>query len=87
MGYYYVGLETRSHAFLLERRMKSDGIECEITFMPRELMLDLCNLGVRFKEEEYARAVSMIRRSGLPGCRVYKQVASHDSYSYQEIQV
>lgn len=55
--YYYVGLESRTHAFLLEHRMKSEGMKtCEITYMPREIMIDLCNIGVRFKENELPKA-------------------------------
>ncbi len=70
----YVAFQTRSQAFLIERRLKNEGIECELAFMPREIMRDLCNLGVKFSELDYKRAVNVIRRAGIPGCRVYREV-------------
>ncbi|OPZ90333.1 MAG: hypothetical protein BWY74_02362 [Firmicutes bacterium ADurb.Bin419] len=87
MTNYYVGLESRSHAFLLERRMKNDGIECEITFVPRDIMNDLCNMGVRFDESVLPKAISLLRRCGLPGCRLYKEVIRPDIINYYEVQI
>lgn len=87
MSNYYVGLDSRSHAFLLERRMKNEGIKCEITFVPRDIMNDLCNMGVRFDESMLPRAVSMLRRCGLPGCRLYKETITPDGFYYHEVQI
>ncbi len=85
MRYYYVALGTRSHAFLLERRLKDEGIECELTYMPRELIIDLCNMGVRFEENEFHRAMNVIRYCGLPGCKVYKELMYPSQSAYQQI--
>ncbi len=85
MPYCYTLLQTRSQAFILERRMKSAGVPCELTFMPRELMKDLCNLGVRFNDRELPRAKEVIRSAGLPGCRLYIEIPEPYSSSYEEI--
>ncbi|WP_010244027.1 DUF3343 domain-containing protein [Acetivibrio cellulolyticus] len=84
---YYVGLESRSYAFLLERRMKIEGIECEISFVPREIMNDLCNMGVRFGESVLPKAVNLLRQCGLPGCRLYKEIVEPDGFNYFELQI
>lgn len=85
MTWYYVGLESRSHAFLLERRMKNEGIACEITYMPRDIMIDLCNMGVKFEEAELEKALGVLRRSGLPGCRLYVEYVQPDKFEYLEV--
>lgn len=87
MTNYYVGLDSRSHAFLLERRMKNEGIECELTFIPREVMSDLCNMGVRFGESSLPAAINLLRRCGLPGCRLYKDIVRPDGCTYYEMQI
>lgn len=87
MGYYYVGLESRSHSFLLERRLKNVNVQCEITYMPREIMSDTCNLGVRFHDSVFKRAMEAIRNCGLPGCRVYKEINFPDGNYYHEIEI
>lgn len=84
MTNFYVAFQTRSQAFLLERRLKCEGIECELAFVPREIMRDLCNLGVKFSESEYRRAVNAIRKAGIPGCRVYKEVVNPNNCQYLE---
>ena len=85
MTYYFTAMGSRSHAFLLENRFKIENIKCELTYIPREIMVDLCNMGVKFEESELERAVSVIRRSGLPGCRVYRQIIYPYGYQYDQI--
>lgn len=87
MTYYYTLLPSKTQAFLLERRMKLEGILCEITYMPREIMTDLCNLGVKFEEHELVRAVEMIRNSCIPGCRLFKEVPYPEYFEYQEVKI
>jgi Protein of unknown function (DUF3343) len=87
MTNYYVGLASRSHAFLLERRMKNEGIECEVSFVPREIMSDLCNMGVKFSESELPLAINLLRRCGLPGWRMYQEVVEPYGFKYNEVQV
>lgn len=87
MEYYYTAVESRSHAFLLERRMKLENVICELVYMPRVLMTSLCNMGVRFDKSEYRRAVDVIRRAGLPGCRLYRELVTADGYEYYEEQI
>ncbi len=87
MTNYYVGLESRSHAFLLERRMKNEGIKCEISFVPREVMNDLCNMGIKFEENVLTMAVNLLRRCGLPGCRLYRETVMPYGFIYSEVQI
>jgi hypothetical protein len=65
--------------------MKNEGIECELTYMPRVIMTDLCNMGVKFADTELPMAFDTIRRSGLPGCRIYKEIVTHAGYDYAEV--
>ncbi len=65
--------------------MKNAGIACELTYMPRELMSDLCNLGVRFDRRDLSGALSVIRTSGLPGCRLYYEIVEPHQCIYEEI--
>ncbi|MCX8130416.1 MAG: DUF3343 domain-containing protein [Clostridia bacterium] len=85
MVFYYTALQSRAHAFLLERRMKSEGVECELAFMPRPILRDLCNLGVKFKDSDFQSAVRIIRQSGLPGIKVYKETIYPNNSQYTEI--
>lgn len=85
MTQYYTLLQSRSHAFILVNRFKIEGVPCELTYMPREIMKDLCNMGVRFTERDFARAINVIRRSGLPGCRVYQEIFTPNDSTYLEI--
>lgn len=85
MTNYYAALQAKSHAFLLEQRMKQQGIECELAFMPREIMKDLCNMGVKFNEEVFHRAVQVIKNCGLPGCRIYMESVFSKGCKYSEI--
>lgn len=87
MDYYYAGVEIRSHAFILERTMKDKGIKCEITYMPRELMTELCNLGVKFQHEHLEESTDLLRRLALPGCKVYKEVITPDRIYYYDIHI
>ncbi|MDQ2085968.1 DUF3343 domain-containing protein [Herbivorax sp. ANBcel31] len=87
MEYYYAGVEVRSHAFILERRMKDEGVSCEITYMPREIMTDLCNLGVKFQYADLNKSIDLIRRSGLPECKVYKEVITPERAYYYDINI
>lgn len=84
---FYVALESRSHAFLLERRMKNEGIKCEISFLPREVMNDLCNMGIKFDESVLPEAINLLRYCGLPGCSLYKEIVTPDGYIYTEVQI
>ncbi|MCX7922730.1 MAG: DUF3343 domain-containing protein [Clostridia bacterium] len=87
MTYYYTALPTRSSAFLLEHRMRSEGIKCELTYMPREIMTDLCTLGVKFEEYEYPRAVNAIKKSGIPDCRLYREIVYPDYCQYVAVEM
>jgi len=85
MVYYYVTLGSKSHAFYLEQRMRMNNIRCELTYMPREIMIDACNMGVRFPESELQRAISLIRNTGLPGIKIYKQKVNPHGYTYEQV--
>lgn len=85
MSRYYTLLQSRSHAFILGNRFRIEGVPCELTYMPREIMKDLCNMGVRFAECDFARAMNVIRRSGLPSCKVYQEIIKPNGSSYLEI--
>lgn len=85
MTNYYVALQAKSHAFLLEQRMKQKGIQCELAFLPREIMKDLCSMGVKFNESVLDIAVHVIKSCGLPGIRLYKAVMQSDGCKYSEV--
>lgn len=53
--------------------------------MPRDITKDLCNMGVKFDESQLPAAVDIIRRTGLPGCRLYKEIISPSSSKYIEV--
>ena len=87
MGYYYTLLQSKSHAFLLERRMKAGSVRCELTYMPREIMTDLCNLGIRFEERELGKAAELLRNCGIPGWKLFKEVVYDTGSQYVEIRL
>ena len=87
MTQYYTLLQSRSHAFILSNRFKCEDVPCELTYMPREIMKDLCNMGIKFIESDFARATNLIRRSGLPDCKVYKEIVTPNSSHYLEISI
>jgi hypothetical protein len=87
MTYYYVMLQSKSHAFILERRMKLQGVDCDLVYLPREIMKELCNMGVRFNEYNFFRAIDLIKQSGLPDCRVYAEIVHPDTVQYVELQL
>lgn len=80
MEYCYVATPVRSQSFLVERRLKQEGVYCEITYMPREIMTDICNMGVRFETVHLDNVVDILRRSGIPSLRIYKEV-KYPTYS------
>ena len=82
---YYIVVESRSHAFLLEQRFKAEGIACEMAYMPRPIMKELCNLGIKFGEAEFPRAMAVLRKAGLPGCRLYREIVEPASFFYEEV--
>jgi hypothetical protein len=82
---YYTLLQTRTHALILERRFSLEGIPCELTYMPREIMSDLCNLGIKFSQNDYPRAMKVITNSGLPGCIVYRELMSPYESNYEKV--
>jgi len=85
MTQYYALLQTRTHALILEHRFAAEGIPCELAYMPREIMTDLCNLGVKFSENVFPAAMNIIRRSALPNCRVYREYISANGSCYEEV--
>lgn len=84
---YYIALQTKSHALLLERRLKQQGIKCELAFMPRPIMKDLCNMGIKLPEGYFDYAVPVIKCSGLPGFRVYKEILTSTGGNYIEVKI
>lgn len=84
---YYTLLQSRSHAFILSSRFKISNVPCELTYMPREIMKDLCNMGVKFSEDNYTRAMNVIANSGLPGVKVYKEITTANSVRYIEVRI
>lgn len=83
IGYYYISVPARSQAFLVERRLKLEGLYCEITYMPREIMTELCNMGVRFDEVIIENVVDVLKRSGIPSLKLFKET-KYASYSQYE---
>lgn len=87
MAKYYVALQTRAQAILLERRMSGEGVTCELTYMPREIMKDLCNLAVRFNENMLHGAINTLRSSGIPGMKLYREVENFGRLIYEEVNI
>lgn len=87
MIYYYTVLQSKSHSLILQHRMRTQNIECELVYLPREIMKDLCNMGVRFEERYLKGALDVIRQSGLPGCKVYMELVNPNSNKYVEIPI
>jgi hypothetical protein len=87
MTNYYAALQAKSHAFLLQRRMEQHGIECEMAFLPRYIMKDLCNMGVKFSESSFSKALQVIKSSGLPSCRVYREEVFPKGCKYSEVNI
>ncbi len=82
MKYYYIVLLARSQAFLLEQRMKAAGIPCEIAYMPREIMVDLCNMGIKVDSVNLNLAIAVLSRSGLYGWKVFEETLFPDRAVY-----
>jgi hypothetical protein len=87
MNYYYTVLQSKSHAFMLEHRLRVQQIECEVVYMPRELMKDLCNMSVRFTDKNLNSAIEVIKYSGLPGVKLYKEIVFPNKSQYEEVQL
>lgn len=84
---YYVALQTKSHALLLEQRLKQQKIKCELAFMPRPIMNDLCSMGVKLREAVFNTALPVIRGCGLPGLRIYRETVNPKGSQYDEIKL
>jgi hypothetical protein len=84
MALCYVLVKTKSHAFHLESRFRQEGVQCELINMPRDIMSDLCTLGIRFTEADLAAALDVIGRCRLPGCKVFREVWS-GGILYEEV--
>ncbi len=82
---YYTLVQTKSHAFLLESRFRQEGVHCELTVMPRDIMPDMCNLGIRFAGADLAAALDVIGRCCLPGCRVFRESRYGGGIYYEEV--
>lgn len=85
MLFYYVVPQSKTHAFLLDRKLKETGIPCDLCYIPRPISTGVCNMGVKIAEKNYTDAVNVIRRSGLPGCRIYMETINADSSAYYEM--
>lgn len=81
----YTLVQTKTHAFLLESRFRQEGILCELTNMPRDIMSDMCNLGVRFSEADLDAAMDVIRKCRLPGCKVFRSGWGKSGSIYEEV--
>ncbi|HEX9061572.1 MAG TPA: putative Se/S carrier-like protein, partial [Clostridia bacterium] len=75
-----------SQVLLLEKRLKSENVVCELTYVPREVMLDVCNMGIRFKNSEMEKAMAVINRSGLPGISIFIETPGPDGSTYEKLQ-
>lgn len=87
MVYYFAAAQSKTHAFLLERRLKAAGIPCDLTYMPKPVSTGVCNMGVKFAEMYYGNAIDVIRSSGLPGCKVFMETINANSSSYYEVKL
>lgn len=86
MGYCYISVPARSQSFLVERRLKNEGLYCEITYMPREIMTELCSMGVRFDDSILDNVIDVVRRSGIPSLKVFKEIRYPSNSQYEVIE-
>jgi hypothetical protein len=82
---YYTLVQSKSHAFLLESRFRQEGIQCELTNVPRNIVTDLCSLGIRFTDADPDAALDVVRRCRLPGCKVFREVRNGGGILYEEV--
>ena len=86
MKQFYVALETKSQAFLLERRMEIAGVTSEMSFLPRDIMNDLCNMGLKIQPCHMDEAMEVLRMCGLPGFKVYEEQIFPNHSEYRELE-
>jgi len=85
MALCYISFTIHTHAFLIERSLKQNSIPCEMTYLPRDIIPEPCNLGVRFDEyyTEYVKAI--LRQSKIPKMRMYKEVVNYNCSTFLQI--
>lgn len=84
---YYIAFQSRTHAFIMEERLKRAGIACELTYLPSSLTVSSCNIGIRLLQVNHAVTTALLKSSGLPGIRLFQEKLHQDQLSYVEIQV
>ncbi len=87
MVFYFVVPQSKTHAFLLERKFKEAGIPCDMTYIPRPITSGLCNMGVKFAEIHYRNALNVLKTLGFPGCKIYMETINADSSVYYEMNI
>lgn len=85
MDYCYAVSPTRSHVLLLENRMKMNGIIYELTYLPRDIMSDMCTMGIKYPAYETERVNALFWGMRLSGYRFYREVAGEQGKSYEVI--
>ncbi|NLK86313.1 MAG: DUF3343 domain-containing protein [Clostridiaceae bacterium] len=84
MNQYIAVPQSKTHAFLLAERLKNAGVTCSICYIPAQISNGPCSMGVRFSEKYFIICRRVIRESGLPGCRLYKEVINANASEYYE---
>lgn len=87
MSNCYILMQTKSHAILLERRLKNKDILCEISYIPRTLSSDICNIALKLPESELRIAGEVLKRSGLPGYKVYREIEDAFRFTYEPVDI
>ena len=54
--------------------------------MPREIMTELCNMGVRFDESILINVLDVLRRSGIPSLKVFRELKYATYCQYEVIE-
>lgn len=65
-------------------RVQENSVACYDEFTG-SIRTGVCNMGVKIAEKNYTDAVNVIRRSGLPGCRIFMETLNADSSAYYEM--
>lgn len=87
MNHYIAVPQSKTHAFLLAERLKTAGVLCGICYVPGQISNGPCSMGVKFGEKYLASGKRVIKESGLPGCRLFKEVIDTNSSEYYEIAI
>ncbi len=67
---------------MLEQRLRAEGAACEISYTPREISSDICNMGLKVPEHELQHVLRIAQSSGFTDIMVYEETVLCDRMQY-----